>query len=92
MSSTTTTVVDRLITISAAADATSVPLGTWRNWIARGRCPLPIIRVGRLVRVRESDLVRLIAGEITMPPRPPQAGAGSGAAPEGRKNQHEREE
>ena len=76
--STTTSIPDRLLPLTAAAEATSVPIATWRQWIVHRRCPLPIVRVGSLVRVRESDLARLVAGELSTPPkrrrgRPPKA-------------------
>lgn len=60
---------DRLLPLTAAAEATCTPVATWRHWIARHRCPLPVVHVGSLVRVRASDLARLVAGEISTPPR-----------------------
>lgn len=41
---------DRLLTMAEVAQATAHPLGTWRKWVATGKSPLPVIRIGRTVR------------------------------------------
>ncbi len=61
--------LDRLVPLGMAAEATSIPLPTWRAWASKRQTPIPIVRVGTLLRVRMSDIARLIAGEITTPPK-----------------------
>ena len=48
-------VVPRLWAVRALAEATTVPASSWYTLIARGE--IPVVRIGRSVRVREEDFV-----------------------------------
>lgn len=46
---------DRLLTLDEVAEYLNIPIGTLYQWRSRGEAPRGI-RVGRHVRVRESEL------------------------------------
>jgi excisionase family DNA binding protein len=56
----TTTRVEPLLDIPAVAETLGVSERTIRRMIADGR--IPVLRVGRGIRVRAADLTRLING------------------------------
>jgi excisionase family DNA binding protein len=51
--------MDQLLTVEAAAARLSCSVAAVRRWIYQRR--LPVVKVGRLVRLRESDLQAFIA-------------------------------
>jgi len=50
-----------------AAGVLNTSIQTLANWRATGRYALPYVKVGRLVRYRESDLVAFIAANTVAP-------------------------
>lgn len=58
---------DRLLTLQEVADYLGVPLATLYQWRHRGEGPRGI-KVGRHVRVRESELERYLVAQAD-PPR-----------------------
>jgi len=50
--------VSRLLTLAEAADRTSTTVRWWRSAVFEKR--VPVVRVGRLVRISEFDLERFI--------------------------------
>lgn len=58
---------DELVTLDELSQLTKIPPKTWRNWITTGKSPLPVLKVGKLIRFRGSDIVALIRGEIPEP-------------------------
>ncbi|MBK4739217.1 helix-turn-helix domain-containing protein [Noviherbaspirillum pedocola] len=50
-----------------AAGFLGASIQTLANWRATGRYSLPYVKVGRLVRYRESDLVAFIAANTVAP-------------------------
>ena len=65
---------DTFLTVAEVAELLKLNQQTVRNWIDRGS--LPALRVGRRVRIRRSDLERILEEAST-------AGAGSAVAPPG---------
>jgi excisionase family DNA binding protein len=61
---------DSFLTVAEVAELLKLNQQTVRNWIDQGS--LPALRVGRRVRIRRSDLERLLEESSTAPP----AGAG----------------
>lgn len=53
----------KLIPIEVVSEKTGIKARTWRNWIAKNKCPLPVVRLGSMIRFRGSDLRRLLRGE-----------------------------
>ncbi len=53
----------RLLKLAEAAEMTNLSVSTWRAWVLRGR--IPVVRLGRAVRIRESDVVSLIESGLT---------------------------
>ena len=51
--------VPRLLSLRQIAEQTTIPRSTWYTIVGRGE--IPIVRVGRSVRVDEQDLVAWIA-------------------------------
>lgn len=47
---------NQLLTREQAAQYLGIAVGTLATWASCGRYDLPIVRVGRLVRYRQSDL------------------------------------
>jgi excisionase family DNA binding protein len=72
---------DRLLAVSEVAKRFSVSDQTIYRWIDDGL--LPVVKVRRLLRIRQSDVDRLL--EESSPQAPPTAGGWSGEAPEGRR-------
>jgi predicted site-specific integrase-resolvase len=50
-----------------AAGVLNTSIQTLANWRATGRYPLPYVKVGRLVRYRESDLAAFISANTVAP-------------------------
>jgi len=50
--------MDQLFTVSQAAERLSLKPPTLRKWIFQGR--LPVVRIGRAVRIKEKDLEAII--------------------------------
>ena len=50
--------MERLFGFRELEERTGVKVPTWRLWAAQRR--IPIVRIGRLVKVKESDLMRFI--------------------------------
>ncbi len=59
--------MDKLITINDLSSCISVPAKTIRNKLNDGTWPLPPVRIGRSLRWRESDVARIVSGEIVVP-------------------------
>lgn len=51
---------NKLLTRKEAADFLGLSEGTLAVWKVTKRYPLPVIKVGRLVRYRESDLIAFL--------------------------------
>ena len=51
--------LDKLLTVKEAADALSCSEAAIRKWLYQRR--LPRVKVGRLTRIRQSDLEELLA-------------------------------
>jgi excisionase family DNA binding protein len=51
-----------LLTLAEAASLLRVKVSTLRAWVLRRR--IPYVKVGRLVRLRQSDLSALIAASV----------------------------
>ena len=49
---------DQLLTLEECADFTGIKLPTWRAWIVQRR--VPYVKLGRAVRIKASELQRLI--------------------------------
>ena len=47
--------VPRLLSLRAVAEQTTIPRTTWYSLAARGE--LPVVRIGRSVRIDERDLI-----------------------------------
>ncbi len=57
---------ERLLTRKEAAEFLGISEGTLAVWKCTKRYPLPVVKVGRLVRYRESDLLKFLE-EMTDP-------------------------
>ena len=64
------TLMDKLLSFEEAAVLTGIRVPTWRAWAAKRK--IPIVRLGRRVKVRESDLQKLIESSL-IPARPDRA-------------------
>lgn len=51
--------MDQLLTVKEAAALLSCSEAAVRKWLSQGR--LPIVKVGRLTRLRQTDLERFVA-------------------------------
>lgn len=51
---------DKLLTRKEAAEYLGLSEGTLAVWKVTKRYPLPVIKVGRLVRYREADLIKFL--------------------------------
>ena len=59
--------VEKLFSFEEAETLTGIKVSTWRAWTARSR--VPVVRLGRRVKLRESDLQKLIdSNTIPAPP------------------------
>lgn len=72
---------DRLLPVSDVAKRFNVSDQTIYRWIDDGI--LPVVKVRRLLRIRQSDVDRLL--EESSPPAAPTAGGWTGEMPEGRR-------
>ncbi|HET9102483.1 MAG TPA: helix-turn-helix domain-containing protein [Solirubrobacteraceae bacterium] len=76
MSATESEHEETYMTVAEVAETLRLNQQTIRNWIDQGR--LPALRVGRRVRIRRSDFLRITAaggdGARATPPRPGQDG------------------
>ncbi len=63
----------RLITLAELATRTSTCESTWRKKVQRG--DLPVIRIGRSVRVDEEVVKLIVACGVQRRSKPPQATA-----------------
>jgi len=50
--------MDKLLSFRELEELTGVKIPTWRLWTAQRR--IPVVRLGRLVKVRESDVARFL--------------------------------
>jgi len=50
--------MDRLLSFRELEELTGVKIPTWRLWTSQRR--IPVVRLGRLVKVRESDIARFL--------------------------------
>lgn len=57
--------MDKLLDVKQAAELLSCSEAAIRKWICQRR--LPVVKVGRLTRVRQSDLERLISTGLRQP-------------------------
>ncbi|MGO8749064.1 MAG: helix-turn-helix domain-containing protein [Thermoguttaceae bacterium] len=62
MATATRSVSDALFTRAEAADYIGVKPTTLAAWALTGRYDLPVVKVGRLVRYRKSDLDKWLSG------------------------------
>jgi len=69
---------ETFLTVAEVAATLKLNQQTVRNWIDDGR--LPALRVGRRVRIKQSDFDRIIREGYSGPP--PEAETGAGAAAE----------
>lgn len=60
---------DSFLTVAEVAEMLKLNQQTVRNWIDQGS--LPALRVGRRVRIRRSDLERVLAAGATAPESSP---------------------
>ncbi|QNK80414.1 hypothetical protein [Nakamurella sp. PAMC28650] len=51
------------VSAAVAAGACGVSVNGWWNLIRVERCPLPVLRIGRSIRHRTSDLLGYLIGE-----------------------------
>jgi excisionase family DNA binding protein len=72
---------DRLVSVSEVAKRFSVSDQTIYRWIDEGL--LPVVKFRKLIRIRQSDVDRLM--EESSPPPAARAGGWSGEAPAGRR-------
>lgn len=72
---------DPFLTVAEIAERLRVNPQTVRNWIDRGQ--LRALRVGRRVRIRQSDFERFLAAGATGRPGGSVGGFGGGAVPAG---------
>jgi excisionase family DNA binding protein len=68
---------ETFLTVAEVAGMLKLNQQTVRNWIDQGS--LPALRVGRRVRIRRSDLDRVLAQGYTGPPSPVTDDAGPSA-------------
>jgi excisionase family DNA binding protein len=68
---------DSFLTVAEVAEMLKLNQQTVRNWIDQGS--LPALRVGRRVRIRRSDLERLLEEGSTAGPRSSASGGGPSA-------------
>lgn len=68
---------ESFLTVAEVAEMLKLNQQTVRNWIDQGS--LPALRVGRRVRIRRSDLERVLAAGATSPESSPAAGGGPSA-------------
>ncbi len=68
---------ETFLTVAEVAGMLKLNQQTVRNWIDQGS--LPALRVGRRVRIRRSDLDRVLAQGYTGPPSPVTDDAGPNA-------------
>ena len=61
-----------LLTVVELEQDSKISKHTWRSWIRQGR--LPVLRLGRRVRVAEEDYRRFLAANLR-PARPEGRGA-----------------
>ncbi len=54
--------MEKLLSFEQAAEITGIKIPTWRAW-ANAR-KFPIVRLGRRIKIRESDLQKLIENGI----------------------------
>jgi excisionase family DNA binding protein len=71
--------LEKLYPLKEISEATSTSIPYWRKAIARKQ--LRVVRIGRAVRVSESELSRFLR-EVVSWPRPPEP------APRGRRGTH----
>src|SRR6201997_1506252 len=62
---------EEFLTVAEVAELLKLNQQTVRNWIDQGS--LPALRVGRRVRIRRSDLERVLAAGATSPENSPSA-------------------
>ena len=51
---------ERLLRARDVAERLGIHEGTVRIWVSQGRMPIPVVRLGRAVRFRDSDLTHLL--------------------------------
>lgn len=68
---------ESFLTVAEVAELLKLNQQTVRNWIDQGS--LPALRVGRRVRIRRSDLERVLQAGATTAERPPSPRAGPSA-------------
>jgi excisionase family DNA binding protein len=57
----------KLLTLKEASELTGFQLSTWRGWVLRRK--VPFHRIGRSIRIAESDVVAMIQNS-RIPARP----------------------
>lgn len=80
-------IADKLIKTEEAARALGLNSKTLRSYARRGDGPLPVVRIGRTVRYRISDVNALIAGGGV--PSTPKRGPGRPRKGSGRSDTHD---
>jgi len=64
---------DALLNIKQVSDQLGTSEKTIRNKLSNGTWPVPPVRIGRLLRWRQSDINRIVSGEIVVPARAGEA-------------------
>jgi excisionase family DNA binding protein len=59
--------MEKLHSFSDAENLTGIKVSTWRAWAAARK--IPVVRLGRRIKLRESDLQKLIDSSL-VPARP----------------------
>jgi len=54
--------LEQLYSFEEAAALTGIKVPTWRAWAARRK--IPVVRLGRRIKLRESDLKKLIESSL----------------------------
>jgi excisionase family DNA binding protein len=62
--------MEKLLSFDEAAAITGIKVPTWRAWVARRK--VPVVRLGRRLKLRESDLQKLIESSL-IPAAPERA-------------------
>lgn len=58
---------NKLLSREEAADFLGVSKGTLEVWHSTGRYPLPVVKVGRLAKYRQSDLEAFVEARTVSP-------------------------
>lgn len=54
--------MEKLLSFSDLENLTGIKVATWRSWASGRR--IPVVRLGRRIKLRESDLQKLIESNL----------------------------